>query len=120
METKHRQSTERLLDRIDKNIEDSYSPAVVVFTENKFIYTCTGGYIYKVVCIVKGDIDMTKTDTNIVHRDGPGLDCKKMATGVISMLPWMELEIRATTFTGNDATGVFALYVTPGTKIVTS
>ncbi len=120
MQSTNRQQLEKSLNNIDKNTKEVYSPAVVVFTENKFTYTCHGGHVFKVICIIKGTIDWTKTDSNALYRDAPGLDVKKLAAGTLLMNPFNELQLRCTTFTGGDAAGVFALYCTPGTKVTTT
>lgn len=123
MQSTNRQQIERSLDRIDKNTKEVYSPAVVVMAEGKNTYTCHGGHIFKVVNVVKGTIDWTKTASNVLHRDGSaptGSDVIKMEIGVLMMNPFDELQIRCNTFTGGDTAGIFALYCTPGTKVTAS
>ena len=69
MQSTNRQQIERSLNNIDKNTKEVYSPAVVVMADGKNTYTCHGGHIFKVVNVIKGTIDWTKTDSNVLNRD---------------------------------------------------
>lgn len=123
MQSTNRQQIERSLNNIDKNTKEVYSPAVVVMADGKNTYTCHGGHIFKVVNVIKGTIDWTKTDSNVLHRDATaptGSDVIKLVLGTLLMNPFDELQIRCNTFTGGDAAGIFALYCTPGTKVTAS
>ena len=123
MQSTNRQQIERSLNNIDKNTKEVYSPAVVIFTEKKYTYTCHGGHIFKVVNVIKGTIDWTKTESNVLMRDGTaptGSDVIKQVLGTTLMNPFNELQIRCNTFTCGDDVGVFALYCTPGTKVTAS